>query len=144
MLLQTILIQTVLLAGAIAIPFSDGPQRDPAPAAGEPARFETAFEFAEIPGGYRLNAIVIDLATGERGSTPIGDCRTINLDSFAEDTFGTPVVCNGVNYSFDVRKGQIVVDASPGRVAPKLVRKLAPGHALVNGTPLLIETGRAK
>ena len=137
------LLQTVFLAGAIAIPFSDAPAQDPASPPGDLPRFETAFEFAEISGGYRLNAIVIDLATGKRGSTPIGDCRTINLDSFSEGTFGTPVVCNGVSYSFDVRRGQIVVDAAPGRKPPKVVRSLRPGHVLVNGTPLLIES-RAK
>lgn len=133
------LLQTVLLAGAIAIPFSDAPAPDPKLPTADLPHFETAFEFAEITGGYRLNAIVIDLATGERASTPIGDCRTINLDSFSEGPFGTPVVCNGVNYSFDVRKGQIVVDAEPSRTPAKVVRKLEPGHTLVNGTPLLIE-----
>ncbi|TFF20455.1 hypothetical protein E3C22_16210 [Jiella endophytica] len=138
------MLQTVLLAGAIAIPFADTPQQKPTSSEGELARFETAFEFAEIPGGYRLNAIVIDLADGASQSTPIGNCKTINLDSFSEGLFGTPVVCNGINYSFDVRQGQIVVDASPGRLPAKVVRKLKPGHALINGTPLLIERGRAK
>lgn len=136
------LLQTVLLAGAIAIPFSDAPADKPVPPSRDLPRFETAFEFAEIQNGYRLNAIVIDLETGERGSTSIGECRTINLDSFSEGPFGTPVVCNGVNYSFDVRAGRIVVDAEPRRHPPKVVRTLRPGHVLVNGTPLLIEGQR--
>ena len=138
------LLQTVILAGAIAIPFSDAPRQNPAPATRDLARFETAFEFAEIPGGYRLNAIVVDLVDGTRVGTPIGDCQTINLDSFTEGPFGTPVICNGVNYSFDVRHGQIVVDAMPGSRTPKVVRKLRPGHALINGTPLLIEAGQVR
>ncbi|MBO0903446.1 hypothetical protein [Jiella sonneratiae] len=138
------MLETVFLAGAIAIPFSDSPAPDPSAANTPLARYETAFEFAEITGGYRLNAIVIDLETGERVSKPIGDCRTINLNSFSESTFGTPVACNGVNYSFDVRRGQIVVDGSPGKRPPKVVRQLKPGHALVNGLPLLIEKGRGK
>ncbi|WAP67923.1 hypothetical protein [Jiella pelagia] len=137
------LLQTVFLAGAIAIPFSDPPAGNSASSPGDLPRFETAFEFAEISNGYRLNAIVIDLETGERRSTAISECRTINLDSFSEGLFGTPVVCNGVNYSFDVRAGQIVVDAEPGRRPPKVVRSLQPGHILVNGTPLLIE-GQAR
>ncbi|MCQ0987798.1 hypothetical protein [Jiella marina] len=137
------LLSSILLAGAIAIPFSDAPAPGGNSAPADIARYETMFEFAESDGGYRLNAVVVDLATGNHRSVAIGDCRTININSFEEGLFGTPVVCNGVDYSFDVRQGEIVVDASTGG-RPAIIQKLEAGHAMINGMPLLIEASRAR
>ena len=136
------LIETVLLASSLAIPFGDKPAAERTAPQKDLPRYETSFEFAEIPGGYALNAIVIELTADRKTSRPIAKCRTIDLDSFEETLFGTPVLCNGISYTFDVRKGEILVDASRPKSRPTIVKHLAPGHAIVNGMPLLIEASR--
>ncbi|MCB8837305.1 hypothetical protein [Aurantimonas sp. VKM B-3413] len=136
------LIETMLLASSLAIPFGDNPPVERSAPQKDPPRYETSFEFAEIPGGYALNAIVVDLTADSHTSRPVAKCRTIDLDSFQEALFGTPVLCNGVSYTFDVRKGEIVVDAATPRSRPTIVKHLAPGHAVVNGMTLLIEASR--
>ncbi|MEX6505494.1 hypothetical protein [Jiella sp. M17.18] len=136
------LIETVLLASSLAIPFGDKPAHDKVEQHKQLPRFETSFEFAEIAGGYLLNAVVIDLLTDARTSVPISKCRTIDIQSFQENLFGTPVVCNGVTYTFDVRKGGIIVAPSHKRLRPKLVKHLMPGHAIVDGMPLFIKANR--
>ncbi|MDY8110112.1 hypothetical protein U0C82_13275 [Fulvimarina sp. 2208YS6-2-32] len=134
----------VFLASSTAIPFGSPPAEasDP-PAAGSHARLELAFEFAERPEGYVLNAIVLDERTGTRSKTAVGSCRTIDIDSFTDTDFGTPVICDGVTYTFDIADGTIVAGPIEGGQAVA-VKHLLPGRVFVNGVPLLIEADRSK
>ncbi|SMD00556.1 hypothetical protein SAMN06297251_11798 [Fulvimarina manganoxydans] len=131
----------ILAASALAIPFESSPAPEK-PAASAPATMlETSFEFAEREGSYQLNALLFDLSAGTRASTPIASCRSIDIASFEETAFGTPVSCDGVSFSFDVRDGAVLVDAASPQ-PPIALRRLSPGRVFVNGMPLLIEASR--
>lgn len=127
----------LLAASGLPIPF--GTPSEPAPAATRDApRIETSFEFAENPRGYQLNALVFDLHDGGHRSIPISACQSIDVDSFSADDFGTPVTCDGVSYSFDLRGPALVVDGAGAQTSVE-VQRFDQGRVWVNGMPLLIE-----
>lgn len=131
----------IFAASALAIPFESSLAPERPVAAAPTATLETSFEFAEHEGGYQLNALVFDLAAGTRASTPIAACKRIDIASFEETAFGTPVRCDGVSFSFDVRDGAVLVDAASPQ-PPIALRRLEPGRVVVNGMPLFIEASR--
>lgn len=130
--------KTLLLAAGMAIPFGQ-----PAPEPVKPAdlrQYDLRFEFVEGEGGYDLNAVVIDMTSGAVDVVPIARCATIDIEAFSESLFGTPVTCDGQSYVFDVTGLDLVVS---GTQAPRAIKSFAPGHAVFNGIPILMEaTGR--
>ncbi|MEF2552863.1 hypothetical protein VQ042_16090 [Aurantimonas sp. A2-1-M11] len=129
----------MVLAAGLTIPF--GEKSPPVPAPASLPEYGLAFEFVEDERGYTLNALVQDRATQIVESTTINRCEAIDIDGFSEGLFGSPVRCDGVNYVFDTQGTAIVVEASDARPARK-VKVLAPGNAILNGIPLLMEAGR--
>ncbi|MER0237290.1 hypothetical protein [Fulvimarina sp. MAC8] len=129
-------------ASSMAIPFESAPAPglDAAPS-GRFQNYEMSFEFDERQTGYQLNAVVFDLIAGSQEKTAVSSCRTIDIDSFSESDFGTPVLCNGVTYDFDIQRGSIVA-VPMGGGKPVEVKRLSPGRAVVNGMPLLIKADR--
>jgi hypothetical protein len=126
----------LILAAGLAIPFGDPVSTDIEPA--EPGRYEAAFEFVESDAGYRLNALLMDVATKTHQSSKLADCATIDIEAFSEGLFGTPVRCNDAVYEFDLQGSSIVVENSAtGRT--QVIRTLAAGPVVINGVRLLIE-----
>ena len=129
----------LVLAAGLTIPF--GEKSPPAPGPASLPEYGLAFEFVEDERGYTLNALVQDRATRVVESTTISRCNAIDIESFAEGLFGSPVRCDGVNYVFDTRGTAIIVVPSDARPSRR-VKILQPGHAILNGIPLLMETAR--
>ncbi|HCQ36829.1 MAG TPA: hypothetical protein DIU19_13020 [Alcanivorax sp.] len=129
----------LVLAAGLTIPF--GEKSPPATAPAPLPEYGLAFEFVEEERGYTLNALVQDRATRKVESTTINRCDAIDIESFSEGLFGSPVRCDGVNYVFETEGTAIVVESSDTKPSRR-VKILPPGHAILNGIPLLMETAR--
>lgn len=129
-------IDLLILATGLAIPFGEPARIATEPT--EPARYEAAFEFVEQDEGYVLNALVMEAAAEGHQSSKLADCGTIDIESFSDGLFGTPVRCNDATYEFDLQGQTIVVQNSETGDA-HIIRTLAPGPAVINGIALLIE-----
>ncbi len=126
---------TLLIAAAgLAIPFGSPPAS--APADTSLVEMSASFEFAETDQGFDLNAVVERHDSGLIDRVRIDHCRTIDIDSFNEDLFGTPALCDGRRYVFDVVGRRLVAVAG---AREQDVLEIAATHLVLNGVPLMVE-----
>lgn len=122
-----------MAATAVAIPFGSPPSE--APPEGPPVEMSASFEFVETDAGYDLNAVVTNHSREEMHRTFLDRCETIDIDSFHEDLFGTPALCDGRRYVFDVTGSRLVAVA---QWREREVMRLDMRKLVLNGVPLMV------
>lgn len=123
----------IILAAGMAIPFGSPQVEAPRPHA--LAELSLSFEFAETDLGFDLNAIVEDHTADEVHRIAVDSCGAIDIDSFDEDLFGTPAICDGRRYVFDLVGNRLVV---LGGEEEQELMTVEATHVVLNGVPMMV------